>query len=305
MKLDSAFQIGKTHDICEDFALTGVFKGSSNDACYTVVSDGCSSSPNTDLGSRLLSFSIVNELKQIHDNSAFFKQLSSDACISRARSTINSLNIPEECLDTTALIAYHDSHETEISIQGDGCVALGLDDGRILVVNVEFIKGFPFYVNYLPTYNQRYKAWHKQNPSHEFSLNVSSSLIDVDGKWEVLSEKIIVHHFKYDKDGSKVSIIVNDHGATISFGNKPKNMVKFIVLMSDGIHSFYQATDTGTSLTNVDVDYREIITEVLKFKNFNGKFMQRRLNRFLKFCAKNNWNHADDISFGVIYFGDK
>ena len=88
MKLDSAFQIGKTHDVCEDFALTGTFEDEKNTARYVIVSDGCSSSQNTDLGSRLLSFSIANELKKIHENLAFFKKLSSDLCISRARSSI-------------------------------------------------------------------------------------------------------------------------------------------------------------------------------------------------------------------------
>ena len=75
--------------------------------------------------------------------------------------------------------------------------------------------------------------------------------------------------------------------------------------MSDGVHSFYETQNLGTSIINADLSYVDVITEVLNFKNFNGQFMQRRLNRFLKFCQKNNWHHADDISFGTIYFGDK
>ncbi|GAH21715.1 unnamed protein product, partial [marine sediment metagenome] len=52
MRNDVAFQIGKTHDICEDFALSGNFgsPGGGDDCNYLVVSDGCSSSPGTDLG---------------------------------------------------------------------------------------------------------------------------------------------------------------------------------------------------------------------------------------------------------------
>ena len=59
MKIDSAFQIGKTHDICEDFALTGT---KNSIVPYTIVSDGCSSSPLTDVGSRILSFAAIVRL---------------------------------------------------------------------------------------------------------------------------------------------------------------------------------------------------------------------------------------------------
>jgi len=47
-----------------------------------------------------------------------------------------------------------------------------------------------------------------------------------------------------------------------------------------------------------------LISSVLfSFKNFNGQFVQRRMNKFLKDCNKDNWYNADDISLGVIYLG--
>jgi len=318
MKTDSAFQIGKTHDICEDFALTGSFKSAGDDAYYAIVSDGCSSSPNTDLGSRLLSFSIANELKQLYTNSSErykiskkLRNLSDDLCIARARSSIQSLNLPQDSLDATALIAYTEPGKTEIAIKGDGCVAIGLKDKRTLIVNVEFISSFPFYLNYLPEYGHRYMSWKLKNLENDGGRKVVISIINKDGSYEVLNGNCMVDTFKYEENKKEhlnsekwISTQWNNQGAEISFINPNKNVVEFIVLMSDGINSFYRTENNDTSLINSNIDYREVISEALNFKNFNGKFVQRRLNRFTKFCQNNDWHHSDDISFGAIYFGE-
>ena len=55
---DSIFKIGKAHSVCQDYA-AGITYPPIRDMTYNVIalSDGCSSSLNTDWGSRL----IVNE----------------------------------------------------------------------------------------------------------------------------------------------------------------------------------------------------------------------------------------------------
>ncbi len=59
MSSDSFFTIGKSHDICEDYACNGVFN---DEIAYVIVCDGCSSSTHTDFGSRILSKSIEKNL---------------------------------------------------------------------------------------------------------------------------------------------------------------------------------------------------------------------------------------------------
>ncbi len=309
MKTDVAFQIGKTHDVCEDYALSGVFDAC-DEAFYTVVSDGCSSSPNTDLGARVLSHSIVSELKNLYRNSAHLMfNFNDDACMAKARSSIESLDISSDSLDATALIALSDDYSTEIIVKGDGCVAIGFHNKKILVINFEFPHGYPFYMNYLPTYSLRYQGWAQLN-QEDLRCNVTCSVINADGTIEELDNECSpLLHYSADKKSVSINAKKNYYGGEIYYftddDKKKKTPPEFIVLMSDGISSFYKTEDTGTSLTNSNIDYRDVIAEALSFKNFNGKFMQRRLNRFLKFCQKNNWHHADDISFGAIYFGDK
>jgi len=44
---------GSTHDICQDYVLTGKY----GDYAYGIVADGCSSSPRSEIGAKLLCLS--------------------------------------------------------------------------------------------------------------------------------------------------------------------------------------------------------------------------------------------------------
>ena len=57
MNTDGAFYIGTTHEVCQDYCMA------ENDAI--VVSDGCSGSPGTDMGSRVLSITTMNKIEEL------------------------------------------------------------------------------------------------------------------------------------------------------------------------------------------------------------------------------------------------
>ena len=80
-----------------------------------------------------------------------------------------------------------------------------------------------------------------------------------------------------------------------------KEDVEWVALSSDGLGSFYEQIETETSKYNKPINYIDVIIELLKIKNTNGRFIQRRLNKFRKDCIKKNWYHADDISLAVLY----
>ena len=57
MNADSVFNIGATHAVCQDYVIARSGEttfGSPNAGPYIILSDGCSSSPDTDMGARLL-----------------------------------------------------------------------------------------------------------------------------------------------------------------------------------------------------------------------------------------------------------
>ena len=93
MNCDCAFRIGSTHEVCQDYALSGKNTVS--------IADGCSGSVLSDIGSRVLSVTAMNkmiELESLHDFDE--KEL-----ILLARPSIKVLNLPNECLDATLLCA--------------------------------------------------------------------------------------------------------------------------------------------------------------------------------------------------------
>ncbi len=49
METNSFYQIGKEHKVCEDYASCGI-----EPFPYAILSDGCSTGKNTDIGSRIL-----------------------------------------------------------------------------------------------------------------------------------------------------------------------------------------------------------------------------------------------------------
>ncbi|MCA9708502.1 MAG: hypothetical protein KDK70_21815, partial [Myxococcales bacterium] len=61
MYVDAWFAIGDTHVVCEDFACAGHTEAG---AGFAVVCDGCSSSPQTDVGARLLAAAARVELER-------------------------------------------------------------------------------------------------------------------------------------------------------------------------------------------------------------------------------------------------
>jgi len=297
MKVDSAFQIGKTHDICQDFALASYVNASMP---FTIIADGCSSSPSTDVGSRILSLASTHQLERIVQETGELHTFSPNVGIVQAQHVCNALNISSRAVDSTLLISTFNRGKTQIRILGDGAIAIGTKNGDIITIDFNYVKGFPFYMSYLPECSKDFLNWEKQYSECKITL----SILNNNGFEEYDSLTGDYNYFCSSSEYPEINILGSTWDKKVNIKDHFEK-VEWVALMSDGVHSFYNAQNLDTSIVNVEIDYRDVIKEVLNFKNFNGKFMQRRLNRFLKFCEKNNWHHADDISFGTIYFGDK
>ena len=83
-----------------------------------------------------------------------------------------------------------------------------------------------------------------------------------------------------------------------------KTDVRFVVLVSDGVHSFSSTQYSESSKSTVPIPFQCLARELVSFKNVRGSFASRRLKSFLKHCSANNWQHSDDLSIGGIYLGD-
>lgn len=268
MNTGSAFYIGKTHKICEDYVSHGM-----DPEPYILLSDGCSSSPKTDWGSRILTKVTGDLLKKDGE-------IDIDEVLIEADEIRRLINIPQESLDATLLSAYVKGEKYKLSMYGDGVSVKTREDGLMEIVMIEYLSGAPFYLNY--SLNQTRKAGYMA--AFGLKRRVTTWSLKPDGTVENLVEK-------EDQDGK----YYQEEGSCKDF--------KTISLMSDGVLSFFELVNTGTSKTENHVSVNEILRKLLDFKGFQGEFVERRFQKFRKDCDKLNWFHADDISLATVFLG--
>lgn len=140
MHADSYFVTGKAHSVCQDYAFA-----SSGILPFGIVSDGCSSSPLTDIGSRLLTHALVREIPALRikcDTDLIVRVAAA------ARSTAIALGLPMECLDATLLCcsAWYDG--VKVAAIGDGVIACRKSSGDIEAWHIEYNPSAPEYASY-------------------------------------------------------------------------------------------------------------------------------------------------------------
>ena len=246
--------IGATHSVCQDYA---VAKDS-----YIILSDGCSTSPDTDIGSRLL---VKAAEQQIQDR--FNPETLNGDAAQLALSWAQAMNLPAQAVDATLLIALIDDDDLFISCSGDGVIVTETNDGRRDIYDISYPLGYPLYPAYV-------------HQPDRFATMVNSGRSTKE-----------VRHIRNTEPSRSYPCDSVTHVMRL-----PAKHYRFIALISDGVRSFF-TTEEGTVAS---LDTLAVIAELVGFKSWNGQFVGRRVKRFMKDCQLNGWQHADDLSIGVI-----
>ena len=120
MSTAAAYAIGSTHTVCQDYARTN--------GHLALLSDGCSGSPDTDIGARLLVNAAL--LEPVIDATLPRRA----AARARQWALSQGLGVPDHtpgCLDATLLLAWRRGGHLHALVAGDGAVALRHRSGRI------------------------------------------------------------------------------------------------------------------------------------------------------------------------------
>lgn len=266
METDSYYEIGSSHIYCQDYARTGKIKIGNSDCSFIVVSDGCSSSKDSDLGARFWAqkFPEIAQHLAIHEDiDSPIEQIFLDNLKAISNSPL------DESFDATIVGALYDS-QTDIlytAIVGDGKIIYHNPE-FILVESMNFASNAPYY----PTYHL--------DPDRAKGYEASFGK-----EYGILSRKVYS-----ESSDAEFSNEYKLKGRISKFQNFSLSNYTGVSVTTDGLDTFYKKEDKSA------ISFDRILKEVTSFKMLQGKFVERRMLGFKKFCRQNGIEHYDDIA---------
>ncbi|HCK82223.1 MAG TPA: protein phosphatase 2C domain-containing protein [Candidatus Competibacter sp.] len=268
--LDSYYTIGKVHWYCQDYVCQGW-----QPFPHVILADGCSASPNSDVGARLLVLNARQELARYAQIPRDGPELATQhwdlgrRIIQRAARQARELNLNPEVLDATLLVAWCDGATVYVHLYGDGCIATRRADGELTVIEVEYAENAPYYLSYLlePDRQVLYQEA-VGNPESAQTIHYRGQAADVSSRQERFDTPVA---FSFDL-------------ATFPT----------VAVATDGLHSFISA-ETGQR-----VELLEVAQAMFDFGDLQGTFVMDRLqNTLIEFGNRLLFN-LDDLSVGAF-----
>lgn len=289
MNADSAFLIGATHAVCQDYAVAG--NGTPDERAivsnlqtdpYVILSDGCSSSPDTDIGARLLVKAAEQVLLKARAPTAQTLAESHQEAARRALRWAEMAGLRPQALDATLLTAHLSGDELIAGCSGDGVIVFQSCTGAIDAYSISYASGYPLY----PAYAHQ--------PERQLALEDKTRCCDKEVKhFRCVSA---TEPLRLEESWASSSLT---EVFTVSVAD-----YKYAAVFSDGLHSFFSTRQTQTTKRVEAISMEEALCELIAFKNVRGAFVRRRLKRFVKDCQTKGWQHLDDLSVGVLHAGD-
>lgn len=270
MNANHHFEIGKDHIVCEDYALSGV--GVSGTSAYAIISDGCSASPEVDVGARILALSAKETLAQCGGGPY---EVFGTNVIHKAKGIFDVLPyLHPQALDATLLITWVKNGILTAYMYGDGVFFYkGQAESRSLQIsflndNTDF-NGAPAYLSYNLN-EKRIKGYNSMG-----GIKMVEEVVDrLDGTDLSITHKILQ---PFDPVVVEMPVVAGD-----IFG-----------VCSDGVGSFRKAD-------NEIIPYTDILKQVTDYRSTAGVFVERCVKFFKRNCAKELITHSDDLSVAAV-----
>jgi hypothetical protein len=289
MNADSTFIIGAMHTVCQDYAVSG--SGLPGQQAmdtrllpatpYVVLSDGCSSSPDTDIGARLLVKSAETVFHNSLNPSADALAESHKESARRALAWAALMGLPSQAVDATLLTLHLKDDELIAGCSGDGVVVLESRAGSLDVYAISYPSGYPLYPGYAHQPERR-RALEEQDGFGKEVKHFSCASFE---------EPLLLQ-------GASTSTSVTEVLAVKA------SDYKLAVILSDGINSFCAIRQTDTSKRVESIHLAETLKELVSFKSVRGSFVGRRVKRMAKDYLAKGWQHMDDLAVGALYLED-
>ena len=280
VNMDCAFRMGRAHLVCQDYAAV-----TAGEFPCVALADGCSGSPDTDIGARLLVRTAQRFAPDLpaprHEEFCGRLETYHNQVVRVARRMGEDLCLSDMALDATLLTLAVREGWWFASLFGDGAVAAKRRGQDVLEITVvSYPGGYPHYPNYLADAARRNTLLAQEN-----------------------SERM-VETFQIPQNEEREPIC-KTYPADIHCHTVQGEMAEYewVAILSDGIHSFTEVRETETGRTNAPVPLADVLRELMAFKTCGGQFAQRRMQKFQQQCAGRGWQHHDDVAMGVIMQG--
>lgn len=234
------------------------------------MSDGCSSSPDTDFGARVLVRTAIHHMD-------VFRTIRPVLLAGHASEAIRPLRLRPEALDATLLVVYEEGEAAQAQAWGDGVVAARRRDGGIEIHQIEFPTGAPMYLNYW-MHHLRFDRFIK-----EFGPVRRLTSILPDGR--ILGEDLASSTLNYET--------AEPTPIEFRFSRADYDVV---AVMSDGVQSF--KARSGHNFTPVPMT--DVVRSLMAFKGTAGEFVVRRAKAFLRQAEADGWHWDDDVSIAAL-----
>lgn len=256
LSADCFFALGSSHRVCQDYAVA------SPQGDYVILSDGCSSVPDTDIGARLL-VKAAQAYIGLENSQALLAH-----AVARAEACTRALGLSRSCLAATLLVARKQENVIQTLVAGDGVImARRRQDGAIFIYAYTCEPNAPFYLYY--TLDDELRDLHR-------------------GRFGD-ARKGMFTHYSDAKTSTREWTESSDFTVGPSF---PLADFDLTALVSDG------AASVSSSCGPVPLE--EIVREFVSFKTLKGEFVRRRLRRAFELFRQRGWTCFDDISVAVI-----
>lgn len=281
MAADSYYTKGWTHSVCQDYAIHGslvtLSEIGNTRMDYGLISDGCSSVDDTDIGARLILRAAYCQAGAMHDilkcvateggnylggANALWTNFARDSALQGIK-WANAMELSEQVLHATLFGCFADKQWACTASYGDGshivCRRVGTE--RIIEIeHIDFLANAPPYPLYLT------------------DKDLNSKFINYPHN----TKRVI----RWTSNGEYEERLGGEPGHVLVY---PADEVEFVAVTSDGVSSFG------------DIRCFEVIQAFTAFRNFTGEFVKRRVMRSLDEYQKSNHVPSDDVSIATVY----
>jgi hypothetical protein len=289
-KVDSTSHIGHRHvnscGPCQDYALHIPREEGSHGSVFAVVSDGCSTGGETDIGSRFVACRLSKEVRVYSDlipkgdARKILGDSIDDVWKSASEHCLELLGLELQDAYATCISCFANESGVAVHIHGDGVVAFKNKDGSLKIIKVDWNENTPYY----PVYGSRFGKGRGVLDSF-FGIHALTA------KPLVVETIQVASHVQ----GGGVTTSKNEYtveegikGLFFEIKGPDLDALQAVALFTDGINQI-----SG-------VETLEAVRECFAFKNCEGVFVKRRLRAALKNWAKDGHIPADDVSCAVI-----